>query len=92
MYVILRQHHLLGEWLIVDWKAVWRRTPLELTTPEHDTTILAVQSAIRTGAAKVVAHCKRRDDARLLAREARRREQQYWLLRHQPLTPILSQS
>lgn len=75
MYVVIRQSTQLGEWLVVEVKTVSRRIPLELTVPEHEHTILAVQSAMSIGAAKVVAYCKRRDDARILAREAKRREQ-----------------
>ena len=62
-----------GNWLVVEWQSAPKRLPFEMTKPCHSRLEETVRTAISVGAADVVASCKRRDDARFLARAWRLR-------------------
>jgi hypothetical protein len=84
MYVILREGHrgdrkwlvVEGNWTAVKWKLERKGLPMELVHSRHKELEKAVRTAISLGVVTVVATCKRLEDARILARESKRREQQ----------------
>jgi Holliday junction resolvase len=76
LYTIIRGEGDQANWLVVEWKLGRKDIPMELTRYRYERAENVVRFAMSLGGANVVAYCKRREDARILAKELRRREQQ----------------
>jgi hypothetical protein len=61
-----------GGWRVVEWQSVRKECPVEVYL--YPRLQNAVEIALEVRAAKVIATCIRREDARILARERNRRE------------------
>lgn len=73
MYVVIKGAQ-RAEWLVVNWKSASTRIPLELTEYRCPKALEAVKTVLSLGAAHVVANCRRREDARVVARARNKTE------------------
>lgn len=78
MYAIIRNEDEDDHfgWLVVAWTTGPIRFPMDLTRRRCRTKELLVRQAMDAGKAGVIARCIRRDDARILTAELRRRERE----------------
>ena len=89
MYAIIREENDSGDWLVVEWKSEINGFPKELTGSRYERQERAVRIAIESGSASVIAYCKRRVHARILAADLRRRERWHQLVVMQATRDVL---